>query len=617
MEPSKSLQVSFLFQSKRVYLVFGLQRIEETKDGCFSKSTSKFCYFSSFKIVSKIKECLFYIKTVPNNNIKMIQKKKIKMKMHLKDFTLEDLFRFQKKIPQLKPHQENKLAEKENSFLKQFLKKENIDQKLEKKEKKQLLETIYNKICEKIEEEKESIKGDFYFPLDLRNQSKRNLRKLSETLKKNNYLEEIRLGVDGISMQFLFDAIKCNKSLKVLRIENIDDDVGAHYLSKALESNDTLEELFFTNLKITKNSSKFLFNFLKKNRSIKKIRFDNILFEESGNKHFLKNMIKNTTLKMIFFNSFRNLNYYKNFAKFVKNNQQLEYLLFSQCKINPGDMLSLSKSFENHQSLKEIQFRHNHLESQSILYLSESLKHNNSLQKLRIVRNKFENLGMVYFSDYLKQNSTLQVLDVSENEINSDLAKCLFTSLNSNKSLKELNISYNNIGYDGIKHLENINFETFGIFENKIGEKGFENLCDILKPNQSLKKLFFTRNFYETKSISLQLVDLLKTNNSICKIDEKNGGLMAKYFLNCNKEWKKEIHHKFSKSFKNSVFSFVCCLKKIEQNLPFKMGKFVVFEIIKKVERKSFQQLDFPEHPIPVIEKENQHDNKKRKREEN
>ena len=152
------------------------------------------------------------------------------------------------------------------------MKKERIDQKLKKKEKKQLLNLIYDSIFQRIEEGKDTILGE-NDPLDLRNQSKKNLKKSSETLKKDNSIEEMCLVLDGISMQILFETIQSKSSLKSLTIGEIEDDVGAYFFSKALESNDTLEELHFKNnyrsKKIKKSSSKFLFDLLKKNKYLK------------------------------------------------------------------------------------------------------------------------------------------------------------------------------------------------------------------------------------------------------------------------------------------------------------------------------------------------------------
>ena len=224
------------------------------------------------------------------------------MEINLNEFELEDLLKFQRKTPLFDPNDTKFLKQKEKEFVKKILKKERIDQKLKKKEKKQLLNLIYDSICQRIEEGKDTILGNYHDPLDLRNQSKKNLRKLSETLKKDNSIEEMCLVVDGISMQILFETIQSKSSLKSLKIGEIEDDVGAYFLSKALESNDTLEELHFKNndiyrsKKIKKSSSKFLFDLLKKNKYIKKIDFSQKIFLIMMNALFIST---NTCKKII------------------------------------------------------------------------------------------------------------------------------------------------------------------------------------------------------------------------------------------------------------------------------------------------------------------------------
>ena len=50
--------------------------------------------------------------------------------------------------------------------------------------------------------------------------------------------------------------------------------------------------------------------------------------------------------------------------------------------------------------------------------------------------------------------------------------------------------------------------------------------------------------------------------------------------------WSVENHSSYSKGFKNSIFSFVCCLKEKEMKIP----KFVLFEILKNFSYFSFAE---------------------------
>jgi hypothetical protein len=57
---------------------------------------------------------------------------------------------------------------------------------------------------------------------------------------------------------------------------------------------------------------------------------------------------------------------------------------------------------------------------------------------------------------------------------------------------------------------------------------------------------------------------------------------LAKYFNQVEMvEWTPEEHRLFSESFKNLIFCFVCCLKKIGESFGFKIPKYLTFMIIK------------------------------------
>ena len=98
-----------------------------------------------------------------------------------------------------------------------------------------------------------------------------------------------------------------------------------------------------------------------------------------------------------------------------------------------------------------------------------------------------------------------------------------------------------------------------------------------------------------------------------------DGDEKLEYLLNCNLEWKPDDHLSFSEYFKKNIFTFVCCLKRIEKKLPFKFGKFVLFEMIKKIDRKSFFGFEFPGEQ-PILDEQKGHgykeENRKRKRED-
>ena len=167
--------------------------------------------------------------------------------MSFDGFDLNELFYFQSRIPLLNLNSNNnkKTAEKEIEFFNKLLgKEESLKVNLKKREKKQLLDLVFKSTFMKIEEKKPMLMGSQETPLDLRNQSKKNLRELTKTLTNINSLKQMHLIVDAKSMQFLSETIQSIKSLNSLFVHQIEDDVGALYLSNALESNELGKSFF-------------------------------------------------------------------------------------------------------------------------------------------------------------------------------------------------------------------------------------------------------------------------------------------------------------------------------------------------------------------------------------
>jgi hypothetical protein len=80
---------------------------------------------------------------------------------------------------------------------------------------------------------------------------------------------------------------------------------------------------------------------------------------------------------------------------------------------------------------------------------------------------------------------------------------------------------------------------------------------------------------------------------------------IIEYLLKCNEKWSTKTHHNCSSFFKQAVHTFLLCMKRNQMQTKLKIPKFVVFEILKFVDRKSFFSLDFPD---------DQKNSKKRKR---
>ena len=115
-------------------------------------------------------------------------------------------------------------------------------------------------------------------------------------------------------------------------------------------------------------------------------------------------------------------------------------------------------------------------------------------------------------------------------------------------------------------------------------------LSEALKVNNSLKEINIRRKYFYKKEVGL-LVEAAFKNNSLNKISLNcDPSILEKinFLLSCNLEWNCSIHNSLFPEFNCSIFVFLLCLNEIHNFLQFKIPKFVLFEIFKKIDRKSF-----------------------------
>jgi hypothetical protein len=242
--------------------------------------------------------------------------------------------------------------------------------------------------------------------------------------------------------------------------------------------------------------------------------------------------------------------------------------------------------------------------------LSESLKLNSSLTTLYISWNKMGDEGIKYLSESLKSNSSLTKLDLDNNKIGKEGIKYLSESLKSNSTLTKLFLCNNEIGDEGMKYLSeslksNITLMILDISHNcDITDEGMRYLIEALEFNSIIERVIIGKYSYDVK------------------IPQK-----IKYLLDCNQRWDPEFHNEFSVSvqrefrfdqyvyvnkyhyscsisFKEAVYTFLLCMKRNQRQTGLKIPKFVLFEIIKVIDRKSFLSFDFPDYNISPKKKE-------------
>ena len=153
---------------------------------------------------------------------------------------------------------------------------------------------------------------------------------------------------------------------------------------------------------------------------------------------------------------------------------------------------------------------------------------------------------MNYLSQLLKKNQTLESIDLSINKIGENGANFLSESIKYNSSLTEIYMSCNRINLEGAKMI-----------------------LESLKLNSTLIKLLILNNKFHSNYIFHQF----------------------EFYTKCNESWNTSLHIDLTCSFKSSVYTWLLVAKFFERKLVFRIPKFILFEIIKKIDRKSFSPL--------------------------
>ena len=262
-------------------------------------------------------------------------------------------------------------------------------------------------------------------------------------------------------------------------------------------------------------------------------------------------------------------------------------------------MRSLCDSLKTNDTLKHLDICLNKVGDEGTRYLCETLKINSNLEELNLYQTANTHFGSKILSDTLTSNTSLKKLWFSGDLGDSELEK-FCESLKINKTLKSFHFWFLKVKRRGLLCLsELINYNTtleslhFGC--DQMENETIDLICENLEKNQNLKSINLPFEFKEYGT--QKIINLLFKNSSLLEIeldeeyeddfpiDSKN---KINFLLDCNQQWNPLKHSSYFKEFKVSVFSFLLCLQQLKKRLFFKLPRFVLYEILKRINRKSF-----------------------------
>ena len=319
---------------------------------------------------------------------------------------------------------------------------------------------------------------------------------------------------------------------------------------------------------------------MKKNLSPKEIDYFNKIFSA---KNFL-----NLTFEL------KNIEKMQIICDAIKKTETLKRITIIYEKIGKEGMNLLCEALKINNSITTIELDASRIGKEEFSTFCDLVREKRDLRKL-----EFSNfyLSKSYFLNSIKENGcfeeiSLQFIYFDESEMNH-----LNEVLLRNPKLKILRLQNNKINKKKLeillKHINNSSIERLSLRENEIEGEGVEKICKILENNKTMKEIDISKAFFIPKESYKHFVSTLKINNTLeTLIYEENNSYHQeiKLLLECNKEWSPSLHSSLFKEFRSTLKVFLFCLREYQCAFNFKIPKYVVFEIIKRIDRKSYHQ---------------------------
>ena len=282
------------------------------------------------------------------------------------------------------------------------------------------------------------------------------------------------------------------------------------------------------------------------------------------------------SFEILDFNELRSITFKsnQNLIEILKKSKNLEKLNLNYKSMNAYDF-EIFQHITPYNNLTYLDISNNEPQEEGLRILCKFIK-KSKIETLILQNNAIYSLKIVPLTELMMENETIKTLDLCSNHLDDIALKNFSESIKKNKKLEKL---------------------FFGF--NKIGDEGMKSLCESLKKNACLKEIDLRGNDFQDVSIELFL-ETLKLNKSIEKINVDHNEISSYnheiilFYVQSNIVWKPKIHNYLHISFKKAVFCFLLSFNVVRKNssyspfLRLKFPKFVLFEIFKSIDRKSF-----------------------------
>eukprot|EP01080_Neovahlkampfia_damariscottae_P005607 gene5607-9424_t len=317
----------------------------------------------------------------------------------------------------------------------------------------------------------------------------------------------IRLDIStnfNINANHIFNSLKNNKTLKVLKVSDISLKDSVDSLVDLIKKNDTLIQLTLNNCSLDQYDKFFLMSAVQNNPTLRILHLQgNSIFTYHGPKH----------------EEYDDLDL--DIGPFISKNKTLKVLNLADCEFDQHVLCSILESLKENNTLEVLNL------SKTVRYYSknnifESLKFNKTLKSLYLNEINFSPEILQYLLESIEENDTLELLSLSGNSLQNESCEPISKMLSKNQKLVELNLE-----------------------KNWMDEKGLELILEGLQFNTTLVVLN-VKNLYPHGDHAIAAKDLFNYFSNIRNLEVFESSTMdMKHIMNMNTTCK-EIKNNFS-----------------------------------------------------------------------
>lgn len=349
------------------------------------------------------------------------------------------------------------------------------------------------------------------------------INRILQSLSIITHLRKLSLNstnISGLSTAgYLTEVIKSNTCLEELRLGNNGFHSSANIILQALQKNSNLKRLDLNNNNMSSEVGGLLAGVIKCNSSLSDLRlgFNKLISSGVAIGQALQII---STLKVLHLsgNSMPE-SAAETLAAAIKTNNGLEDLRVSSNNFHRS-IFEILQALTDIKRLKILHLSNHNITGKAAETLAKAIENNIYLEEVNLSNNGFHNIAIVVVGA-LKKLSKLKKLNLNDNKMSSDVSEDLAEVISNNNSLTELLLSNNNLQSSAIvicnaltkiSTIKKLNFNN-----NYLPGHLSKGLADVVNNNPYLEELYLSNNPLQS-SIHI----LFETLQSVSKLKVLN-----------------------------------------------------------------------------------------------